>query len=202
MARHSLTPFGFAAREPLVSLHREIDRLFDDVFREGFGWQPRGQASSSTGLPSLFNANMNVSETDKEIRVTVELPGVTEQDVDVSLQDDTLTIRGEKREERSSEDEPENYHFIERSFGSFHRSLRLPFSVDPEQVRASFHNGVLTVCVPKSQQQSRTRKIQVQGSSAQGASTQGSQQTTASNDVAAEAGADEAAHAASPSAKH
>jgi HSP20 family protein len=193
MARQSLIPFGLAAREPLTSLHREMNRLFDDVFREGFGTLPREPMSG--GLPTLFNAAMNVSETEKEVRVSVELPGVMEKDIDVSLADDTLTIRGEKRVERSSDAEQENYHYIERSYGKFQRSVQLPFSADADQVRASFQNGVLTVTVPKNERQSRMHKIQVQGSGQQS-------QQLASNDVGTEAGAEEASHAASPSAKH
>ena len=74
---------------------------------------------------TFVNASMNVSETDKEIRITAELPGVTEQDIDVSLDDDVLTIRGEKKFERK--DDKENFHFVERSYGTFQRSLRLPY---------------------------------------------------------------------------
>jgi HSP20 family protein len=105
---------------------------------------------------------MNVSETDKEIRITAELPGVDQNDVDVSLDDDVLTIRGEKKFEQK--EEKENFHFVERSYGTFQRSVRLPFPVDPEQVNASFENGVLTVSLPKTAQQERSRKIQIQSS--------------------------------------
>ena len=116
---------------------------------------------------------MNVSETENEIRITAELPGVTEQDIDISLDDDVLTIRGEKKFERT--DDKENFHFVERSYGTFQRSLRLPFPVDPEQVQASFENGVLTVTVPKTGRQERSRRIQVQGRGAGGQSTQNAQ---------------------------
>jgi HSP20 family protein len=108
----------------------------------------------SIQLGTFVNASMNVSETDKEIRITAELPGVTEQDIDVSLDDDVLTIRGEKKFERK--DEKENFHFVERS-------LLLPYAINPEQVQASFENGVLTVTLPKMERQERSRRIQVQG---------------------------------------
>lgn len=166
MARQSLAPFrtggglterGGPGGDPFLSLHREVNRLFDDAFR-GFGLPlAGGQAGGGSFVPAL----MNVSETENEVRVTVELPGVDQKDVDVTLDDDVLTIRGEKRLERK--DEKENYHFVERSFGSFQRSLRLPFPVDPDQVRAGFENGVLTVALPKSAQKERARRIQVQG---------------------------------------
>ncbi len=160
MARNPLSPYrsggllggGF---DPLFSLHREMNRLFDDFMG---GAPVAGQGQSGAG--NMINAHMNVSETENEIRVSAELPGVGEEDVDVSLNDDVLTIRGEKKFER--EDEKENFHFVERSYGTFQRSLRLPFPVDPEQVKASFENGVLVVTLPKSAQQERSRRIQVQ----------------------------------------
>ena len=106
--------------------------------------------------------HMDVSETEKELRVCAELPGVSEKDVDVRLEDDVLVIRAEKKFERK--DEKESYHFMERSYGTFQRALRLPGPVEPEQVQASFENGVLTVTVPKTEQQERSRRIQIGGS--------------------------------------
>jgi HSP20 family protein len=170
MARQPMSPYrtgGLAERgmgaDPFLSLHREVNRLFDDAFR---GYGP--QAGAAQGGGNLIPAHIDVSETEGEFRVRAELPGVTEQDVDVTLDDDVLTIRGEKRLERK--DEKESYHVVERSYGTFQRSLRLPYAVDPEQVRASFEHGVLTVTLPKTKQQERTRRIQVQtGDQAQGA---------------------------------
>lgn len=163
MARNPMTPFrpggGMLPGDPFLSLHREMNRLFDDVLR---GASPTASGSQGQGgVGNFVNASMNVSETDKEIRITAELPGVTEQDIEVSLDDDVLTIRGEKRFERK--DDKENFHFIERSYGTFQRSLRLPYAVDSEEVQASFENGVLTVTVPKTGRQARSRRIQVQG---------------------------------------
>ncbi len=163
MARNPLTPFRSGGGllggggDPFMSLHREMNRLFDDVFR---GMPAAGGAQGGTG--QFIQAQMNVSETDKEIRITAELPGVDQNDVDVSLDDDVLTIRGEKKFEQK--EEKENFHFVERSYGTFQRSVRLPFPVDPEQVNASFENGVLTVSLPKTAQQERSRKIQIQSS--------------------------------------
>jgi HSP20 family protein len=165
MARNSMIPFGgnlFGGPDPFLSLHRDMNRLFDDM------WRGRGTAQAEGGALPSVQANMNVSETDKEVRVSAELPGVSEKDIDVSLHDDLLTIRGEKRFEEERGDEKENYHFVERSYGSFQRSLRLPFKADASQVQASFHNGVLTVTVPKSSQQQTAHRIQIQaGPSAQ-----------------------------------
>jgi HSP20 family protein len=174
MARNPLTAsrpgFGVpGGNDPFLSLHREMNRLFDDVLRGAA--VPAMTGSQGQGdIGTFVNASMNVSETDKEVRITAELPGVTEQDIHVSLDDDVLTIRGEKKFERT--DEKETFHFVECSYGTFQRSLRLPFPVDPEQVRAHFENGVLTVTLPKTAQQERSRRIQVQG---RGAGGQGSQ---------------------------
>ncbi len=107
-------------------------------------------------------AHMDVSETEDQVRIYVELPGVSQDAVDVTLEDDVLTVRGEKKLERK-EDEKENYHLIERSYGTFQRSLRLPFRVEPDQVQAEFNNGVLTVTLPKTKEQDRARRIQIQG---------------------------------------
>ena len=174
MARNPMTPFrpggGMFPGDPFLSLHREMNRLFDDVFR-GAGLPVAGTQGQGGG--TFVNASMNVSETEKEIRLTAELPGVTEQDIDISLDDDVLTIRGEKKFERT--DDKENFHFVERSYGTFQRSLRLPFPVDPEQVQASFENGVLTVTVPKTGRQERSRRIQVQGRGAGGQEHQSAQ---------------------------
>ncbi|WEX74517.1 Hsp20/alpha crystallin family protein [Sinorhizobium numidicum] len=165
MARSSITPFrpGSLGGDPFLSLYRDVNRLFDEAFRGGLtGPSGEGPAAQAGGF---VNARMNVSETEREFRVTAELPGVTEKDIDVSLDDDLLTIRGEKRMEKK--EEQENFHFVERSFGSFQRTLRLPYAVDPDQVQARFDNGVLTVTMPKTAQQERARRIQIQGGARQ-----------------------------------
>jgi HSP20 family protein len=175
MARNPLTAsrpgLGLGGNDPFLSLHREMNRLFDDVLRGGAPAMTGSQGQGDVG--TFVNASMNVSETGMEIRITAELPGVSEQDIDVSLDDDVLTIRGEKRFERK--EEKETFHFVECSYGTFQRSLRLPFAVDPEQVQASFENGVLTVTLPKTGRQERSRRIQVQGRGASAQHTQGGQ---------------------------
>ena len=163
MARNPLSPFGFGGvgerglgSDPFLSLHREMNRLFDDVLRGSFSVPSReGQG----GQGGTLMPHIDVSETEKELKIRAELPGVTEKDVEVTLNDDVLTIRGEKKIERTSEQE--NYHFVERSYGTFQRSLRVPYPVEPDQVQARFEHGVLTVTLPKSEQQ-RSRRIQVQ----------------------------------------
>ena len=156
--------------DPLFSLHRDMNRLFEDVLG--------GPALGQDQQGRLVSAHVSVSETENEIRVAAELPGVREEDIDVSLDDDILTIRGEKKMQR--QDEKENFHVVERSFGSFQRSIRLPFPVEPDRVSARFEDGVLTVSLPKSARAERTRRIQVSrggggGRMIQGEAAQGGQ---------------------------
>ncbi len=157
MARQSLMPVGgnIIGRDPFLSLQRSMNRLFEDVFR--------GSMPSSSESADIFSVmpQMNISETDKEFRVTAELPGVAEKDVDVTLDDDVLTIRGEKKLENKQD--KENYHMIERSYGQFQRSIRVPHSVKGDQVQANVENGVLTIVLPKNEAQEKTRHIEVKG---------------------------------------
>lgn len=153
MARFPLTLFtpgglmGAGSADPFLILHREMNCLFDDALRGG-AVQGSGQASA------LLAPHMDVSETDKDVRIQAELPGVNEQDIEVSLNDDVLSIRAEERQ---------GTHFSERSYGTFQRSLRLPFPVSQDQVQATFENGVLSVTLPKAQPQERSHRIPVQG---------------------------------------
>ena len=123
------------------SLHREVDRLFDE-FSRGFG--TLGTRATANLVPSI-----NVSETDKEIEVTAEMPGLERKDVEVSLEDNVLTIRGEKKIEEEKADEKRNHHLIERSYGVFYRMLELPPGIDPATVQATMTKGVLKITIPK-----------------------------------------------------
>jgi HSP20 family protein len=134
-------------------LHREIDRLFDEFAR---GLSPVG----ALGQPSLM-PSMDVAETDKEIEITVELPGLERKDVEISLDDDVLTIRGEKKvETEQKDDKNKSYHVSERSFGVFYRVLQLPAGIDPKSVQATMSNGVLKIKIPKPAR-SEAKKIEV-----------------------------------------
>lgn len=133
---------------PLWSLHNEIDRMFDNVFRS-FGLPSLGMESA---LPSLednwFRPSVDIDSSEKEYRITVEVPGVDEKDVKLELdRDGTLTIRGEKKQEREEKDR--DYYRVERSYGSFQRVLSLPEDADQDNINASFKNGVLTVTVQR-----------------------------------------------------
>jgi HSP20 family protein len=139
--------------DPFVTFRREMDRIFDDFFG-GSGLRP-----APSGRQALTPA-VDVDENDKEIVIFAELPGVTEKDVEVSLAGDIFTIKGEKRAQHEEENGDSTY--MERRFGSFSRSVRLPFEAGEEQVDAKFSNGVLTVRVPKpAQLQRAVRRIEV-----------------------------------------
>lgn len=143
MTKQSLIPVGteraVTRREanPFTFLQHEIDRLFDG-FARNF---PSFNAATAT-LPS-----MDVSETDKIMEITAELPGLEKKDVELNITDNLLTIRGEKKSER--EEKNKNYHLVERSFGSFARSVELPAGVKPEDITAEIAKGVLKVTVQK-----------------------------------------------------
>ena len=122
-----------------MSLQREIDRLFED-FSRGF---PTIAGNGATALmPS-----MDVTETDKEIEITAELPGLEEKDVQINVADNILTIRGEKKAEKEQKDK--NYRLVERSYGSFERTLELPEGVNADAIKANISKGLLKVTVPK-----------------------------------------------------
>ena len=126
---------------PFMSLQREIDRLFED-FGRGFSSFPTIRGDGASLMPS-----MDVAETDKEIEITAELPGLEEKDVQINVADDLLTIRGEKKVEKEQKDK--NYRLVERSYGSFERTLELPEGVNADAIKASISKGVLKVIVPK-----------------------------------------------------
>jgi len=134
----SLIPsFWNDGNNPFVSLQKEMDRLFEDFGRK----MPAGQ-SFGGGFPSI-----NVQETETGLELTAELPGVAEKDIDVQVSDNTLTLKGEKREEKTIDEK--DRHVSERSFGSFRRVMPLPFSPDPDAIEAHMDNGVLTVVLPR-----------------------------------------------------
>ncbi|MEQ8194117.1 MAG: Hsp20/alpha crystallin family protein [Rhodospirillales bacterium] len=98
-------------------------------------------------ISNFFAPNAEASATDDLYEIAVELPGVTENDIDITLHDGVLTVRGEKKFER--EEKGKTFYFSERAYGAFHRSFRLPADVDESKVSASFKDGLLTVKVPK-----------------------------------------------------
>jgi HSP20 family protein len=126
--------------DPFMTLHREMNRLFDDVFR-GFDMAPFGGVSRMASWP-----HVEVVDNDKDVRISAELPGLEDKDVEVLMGDGILTIRGEKK----SEIEDKERAFSERTYGRFERRIPLAWDVEEDKIEASFKNGVLTVILPKS----------------------------------------------------
>ena len=130
-----LTPFRDFER-----MRSEMDRLWNSFFERG---TLRGEAGGEW-LPSL-----DVAETKNEIVVKAEVPGLEPKNIDISLSDGLLTIKGEKKQER--EEKEENYHLVERRYGTFTRSIRIPNEVQSDKINASYKNGVLKIVLPKSE---------------------------------------------------
>ena len=153
MARKSLMPSlwrgakGPAGRlgSPFSSFQQQMNDLFDDFFNA----LPMASGGASSERLGAFSPSIDVMEGEKDIVVKAELPGLEEKDIEVMLDDDALTIKGEKKEER--EEEGKDYYHMERTYGSFYRVIPLPVEVDGKKVEATFKNGVLSVILPKTE---------------------------------------------------
>jgi len=164
MAKKSFLPSiwrrGEVARReedfPFYSLQREMNRLFDNFF-QGYDVEPfRLMEERFAG----FTPTIDVREDDDAFTVKAEIPGINEKDIEVQVTDDTITITGEKKEEQEAKDK--DYYCMERSYGSFRRTIRLPKGIECEKVEASFKNGVLTITLPKTEEaQAKAKKIPI-----------------------------------------
>ena len=162
MAIKDLIPWNNGGREvgihrgtdvnPFFTLHREMNRMFDDIFR-GFDLAPFGPARALNGLgwPQI-----DIDETDKEVRITAELPGLEEKDVSLEIANGILAISGEKK----SESEDKSRRFSERYYGRFERRIPLE-DAEEDKVSAAFKNGVLSITVPKSAETKNVRRITI-----------------------------------------
>jgi HSP20 family protein len=128
---------------PYSSLQREVNRLFDSFF-SGAGIEP---FKTSEEWHGAFSPKLDVKESDKELHITAELPGMEEKDIEVSITRDSLTLKGEKKEEKEEKDK--NYWYSERRYGSFHRVIPLSEGIDTRKADASFSKGVLKIVIPK-----------------------------------------------------
>lgn len=134
------------AVSPVLQLHREIDRLFDEAFR-GFGFPMLSMPRLSSEWPALLRPALDIQETEKQYKIALEVPGVEEKDIQLTLHDNVLIVRGEKRQEQEKKDG--GFHRVERSYGSFRRALNLPENANEESIKATFRNGVLTITIDK-----------------------------------------------------
>ena len=162
MSLFELTPWRKAGDKPaqdpvddwLIPLRQQMGRVFDDFLGTGV---PRRFRPGGAFLP-----DMDVTESDSRIEVTAELPGMSEKEIEVTLTDGVLTIGGEKRSESRDEDKDRTHYRLERGYGAFRRSFRLPPEIDPKDVSAGFDHGVLRVTVGKTKPaKSATRRIAV-----------------------------------------
>jgi HSP20 family protein len=149
---------GRASEHPLMSFQREIDRLFEDLWR-GFDVPAPGRGER---LGTMMSPRIEVKEKDNEVVVLAELPGLQETDVEVTLTDNVLSIRGEKKLEKT--DKEGEYTYSERSYGAFERRIPIDAEVLGDQVPAKFADGVLTVTLPKNPDaKGHSRRIPIGG---------------------------------------
>lgn len=154
---------------PVFGLRREIDRLFEDTFGRGEGM-------------STWNPAVDVRETDQELALELELPGIKPEEVELTAENGVLTIRGEKRSERKEGDESSRYHMVERSYGSFTRSFQLPQGIDETKIEADYNNGILSIHIPKTALP-QPRRIEIGNRNNKQQQAQVSGQTTSKQNV-------------------
>jgi HSP20 family protein len=153
MPNRYLSSFFGRGDDPFRSLFQEVQKTFEDFSRR----TPFARFSSD-----MLSPKIDVAESKDAIEVTAELPGVDEKDVEVTLADDVLTIRGEKKTEREEQDTDKNWHVVERSYGSFTRAIPLPFDPDATKVEAKFDKGVLRIRLPKpAEMTKKQQKIEI-----------------------------------------
>ncbi|MFN2233492.1 MAG: Hsp20/alpha crystallin family protein [Anaerolineales bacterium] len=143
--------------DAFLDLRSQMNRLFDDFFERPFGLN---SFLGESDLMSDFAPRLDISETEKEISISAELPGMEPEDIHISLDHNTLTISGEKRAEKEEKDK--RFHRVERSYGSFHRSIPLSDDVNEDKIDATFKRGVLKVKLPKTQvAQKQSKRIAI-----------------------------------------
>jgi HSP20 family protein len=134
--------------DPFVQIRQEIDRLFDTAFR-GFGFPSTGFGREHTPMAQTdwLKPTLDIGASEKEYTISVELPGVDEKEVQLELINDTLKIKGEKKQQK--EEKEKNYYRMERSYGSFQRMLSLPEDADQEKIHAVYKNGIMEITIPR-----------------------------------------------------
>lgn len=167
MNLQKLTPFNWLTRDgegsggflpatrgsdPFARMHREMDRMFEDFF----------SGSRATGGELLLKPSVDIAESKKAYRITVEVPGIAPERIELHVEGDTLVLSGEKRQE--TEDDDEGFHRVERSYGQFRRVLTLPEDADPDGIKADFKNGVLKIRVPRVKQTEKpgAKKVKIE----------------------------------------
>lgn len=134
----------------LRDLQREVDSIFDRFF---------GRGSGDEGPSAVWAPSTDLTETDDAFELQMDVPGLSKEDIKLNLQNNTLTVSGERAREQKQDDE--DHVRVERVFGSFHRTFTLPDAVDPDNIEATYDDGVLTISVPKTEESTR-RQIEIQ----------------------------------------
>lgn len=154
LARYSRNPFAV-----MQELSDEMDRLFDAFF---YGTPMRGRAQHQD-VPSLWMPEVDVSEEGNQLRVCVDLPGISKDNVNIDVQEGALIVRGERREERTEGGEEQGFRRSERRYGSFYREIPLPEYVDTEKAEARMLDGVLNVTLPITEERKRGLRLEIKG---------------------------------------
>ncbi len=123
----------------LATLRERMNRLFEEAYTS------RGEEKDL--VASTWNPSVDIFETENELVLKAELPGVDEDDIEIKIEDSTITLKGDRKFEKETKEE--NYHRIERSYGSFYRSFTLPRNIDQDKIKAESENGILKVTMPK-----------------------------------------------------
>jgi HSP20 family protein len=155
----ALTRYGHNPLGLMQQLSDEMDQLFDSFF---YGTPMRGRAQRQA-VPSLWAPEVDVNEEGNELRVSVDLPGLSKDNVSIDVQEGALVIRGERREERTEGGEQQGFRRSERRYGSFYREIPLPEYVDTEKAEARMQNGVLNITFPITEERKRARRLEIQG---------------------------------------
>ena len=184
MAYRGNFPFGPVGVPGMFNLRREIDRLFEDAFG-GNAPQQNGRAAAQSA--QSYTPAVDAREEEREIVLHMDLPGVRPDDVELSVENGLLTVRGLRRQPRK-EGQEGRYQFVERSYGSFARAFHLPQGVDESQIAANFEHGELTIRIPKPQQP-QPRRIQIGGAGAAQQQVSGQQQASVGGGAAGSSGA-------------
>jgi HSP20 family protein len=146
------TPLEQGAQDPFLALHRDVNRLFDETFRSFTGASLAERMAGVGGWPSI-----EIRDGDEAVRVVAEVPGMRAEDMEILLDDNILTLRGERKSETADKER----RFTERFYGRFERRIPLDYAVEADKVSADFRDGVLTVILPKSEEHTRVHRIEV-----------------------------------------
>lgn len=147
-------------QSPMLNLRREIENMFEDMFRGGLAPFAGSALGRAGGEQRALNwPSIEINENENEVRINAEVPGVNENDIELTIEEGVLTIRGERKTE--TEDKERGYS--ERYYGQFERRIALPSGVDEENAQADFNNGVLSITLRKTQQAERARRIPIGG---------------------------------------